>query len=200
MRNACLNQRGLTLIEVMVALALMALLSMISWRALDMVERTNERLNASTDDSMALMRVLGQIESDIRQHANEDILPSTTPSTMIDGASAMLPRGIHWQEPVLTVVRASHGGAWQQVAWGKNGDTLRRAQSAPSRSLPLPTAGQAQVVLRHVNRFAIRAWVPGQGWASIDAYGPTAATGLEIVIGRRHGGVDEIYRKVMQLP
>ncbi|MGB6105969.1 MAG: prepilin-type N-terminal cleavage/methylation domain-containing protein, partial [Pusillimonas sp.] len=70
-----MNQRGFTLIEVLVALALMALLSIISWRALDLVERSSNRLNASADDTLALLRVLGQIESDVSQSASADILP-----------------------------------------------------------------------------------------------------------------------------
>src|SRR3546814_14883872 len=68
MRRARSAQQGFTLIEVLVALALMALLSLISWRALDSVERSSERLQASSDDTLALVRVLGQIEKIGRAH------------------------------------------------------------------------------------------------------------------------------------
>src|SRR5690606_3560545 len=104
------SQQGFTLIEVLVALALMALLSVISWQALDLVERSSGRLNASTDDTQALLRVLGQIESDIRRYANADILPpqaagpASSPAQPAASANAGLPAGILWTEPVLTIV------------------------------------------------------------------------------------------------
>lgn len=195
------NQRGFTLIEVLVALSLMALLSFISWRALDLVERSSERLNASADDTLALVRVLGQIESDISRHANSDILPSSSQTNPSATMGAMLPSGIQWAEPVLSVVRSAHDGAWQHVVWGKDGDTLRRAVGPATRTLPLPKTGAGDIVLGQVQRFTVRAWVPGQGWSALTSTGvQPAATGLEIVIERQHNGVNEAYRKVVLLP
>ena len=185
MKQPFANQRGFTLLEVLIALALMALLSIISWRGLDLTERSSARLNASADDTLALVRVLGQIESDISQHANNDILPS----------------GILWVKPVLTVARSAHNGAWQNVIWGQDGNTLRRAVGPAAHILPLPKAGAGEIVLEQVQNFTIRGWVPSQGWSALDSAGAqTSATGLEIVIERRHNGVNEIYRKVMLLP
>lgn len=200
MTRAVVSQQGFTLLEVLIALALMALLSIISWQALDMVQRSSERLNASADDTLALVRVLGQIESDISRHANNDILPSrqADPSTAM---GAMLPAGIHWAAPVLTVVRSAYDGAWQQVAWGKEGNTLRRAVGPAVQTLPLPQAGAGDIVLDQVKSFTVRAWIPGQGWSAPNSTGvQPAATGLEIVIERQHNGVNEAYRKVVLLP
>src|SRR3546814_10770558 len=112
-------QQGFTLIEVLVSLALMALLSLIWWRALDSVERSSERLQASSDDTLALVRALGQIESDIGRHADNGVLPSGTPWNPAARTGALLPPGIQWRDPVLSLVRSAQGGAWQQVAWGK---------------------------------------------------------------------------------
>src|SRR5690606_16127282 len=99
MTRAAMSQQGFTLIEVLVALALMALLSIISWQALDLVERSNTRLIARSDDTLALVRVFGQIESDIRRHADADILP---PPPKLPGApskAVALPAGIAWTDP-----------------------------------------------------------------------------------------------------
>ncbi|MBO1114162.1 PulJ/GspJ family protein [Bordetella petrii] len=201
MRRARAAQQGFTLIEVLVALALMALLSLISWRALDMVERSSERLQASGDDTLALVRVLGQIESDIGRHAGNGVLPSGTPWNPSARAGALLPPGIQWHDPVLSLVRSAQGGAWQQVAWGTENGSLRRAAGPAARTLPLPEARAGEVMLEHINVFAVRAWIPGQGWTLPGASNARkSATGLEITIGRRHNGRNEIYRKVVQLP
>lgn len=206
MKRAQTTQQGFTLIEVLVALALMALLSIVSWRALDLVERSSSRLNASTDDTLALVRVLGQIESDIRRHANADILPSplAASGSAATGPSSpravTLPAGIVWTDPVLTIVRAAYNGAWQQVAWGKDGDTLRRAAGPGALTLPLPAMATGEVMLEQVRSFVVRAWVPGRGWSAL---GSTelkgSATGLEITIERMRNGVPEAYRKVVLL-
>jgi len=184
-KQAQANQKGFTLIEVLVALGLMALLSIISWRGLDLAERSSTRLNASADDTLALVRVLGQIESDISRHADSSILPT----------------GILWAKPVLTVARSAHDGAWQHVVWGQDGNTLRRAVGPAVHTLPLPNAGSGEVVLEQVLDFTVRGWVPGQGWSALNSSGAQSpATGLEIVIERRHNGVNETYRKVVLLP
>lgn len=200
MTEALIEQRGFTLVEVLIALALMALLSILSWQALDVTARSNEQLNASADDTLALVRVLGQIESDISRHADEGILPSAG-SAAPSANGVMLPAGIRWTDPVLTVVRSANNGTWQQVAWVKAGDTLRRAVGPAANVLPLPETGPGEVVLEQVQGFVVRAWIPGQGWSSLNLTETRiAATGLEVVIERRHGDIDEAYRKVVLLP
>ena len=96
-------------------------------------------------------------------------------------------------------MRAAHGGAWQQIVWTLAGDTLMRAAGAPSTGLPLPPARTGEPVLAGVRTFMVRAWLPGQGWSDAGS-GAIMATGLEIAIERRHGGVEETYRKVVPLP
>ncbi|MEB2399021.1 MAG: prepilin-type N-terminal cleavage/methylation domain-containing protein [Alcaligenaceae bacterium] len=200
MTSAFPGQRGFTLVEVLVALALMALLSILSWQALDVTARSSERLNAAADDTLALVRVLGQIESDLSRHAGSGVLPAAE-SAAPPAKNAVLPAGILWAEPLLTIVRSANDGAWQQVAWVKAGDTLRRAVGPAARVLPLPQPGPGDVVLERVQGFKVRAWIPGLGWSSPNsAETRLAATGLEIVIERRQGGVDEAYRKVVLLP
>ena len=43
------NQQGFTLIEVMVAILLMAVVSLIAWRGLDSVTRADSHLQASSE-------------------------------------------------------------------------------------------------------------------------------------------------------
>lgn len=194
-------QTGFTLLEVLIALALMAVLSTLSWRALDSTARSSERLAANTDDTMALVRVLGQVESDLSHHVDTGTQPPAPASDMRSPLAAVLPAGIDWNAPQLTVLRTTHQGAWQEVIWTLNGDTLLRAAGAPSLNLPLPAAEHPDAMLTGVQRFVVRAWLPGQGWTeSVSGTPPLRATGLEIAIARRHEGRDETYRKVVLLP
>ena len=201
MKRAATDQQGFTLIEVLIALALLAMLSVMSWQALDLTDRSSRRLNANANDRHGVVRVLGQIESDIGKHAGNDVLPSLIQADRAALTGAMLPSGLLWVAPVLTIARSAQDGAWQKIAWGRDGDTLRRAVGPVSNTLPLPDAQAGEVVLEHVRNFTVRGWVPGQGWSTPDLSEiQPAATGMEIVIERRRDGVDESYRKVVMLP
>ncbi|KXW56496.1 prepilin-type N-terminal cleavage/methylation domain-containing protein [Ferrovum sp. PN-J185] len=57
---------GFTLIEVMVALLLMAILSVLSWRALDSMSRTRETLDAHGQRDDQLKSVFNQWDKDCR--------------------------------------------------------------------------------------------------------------------------------------
>jgi general secretion pathway protein J len=60
------KQYGFTLIEVMVALLLMAILSVLSWRALDSMSRTREILDAHGKQDDQLKSVFNQWDKDCR--------------------------------------------------------------------------------------------------------------------------------------
>ena len=59
------SQQGFTLIEVMVAIMLMAVVSLIAWRGLDSVTRADQHLQASTEQTEALLRALNQLQRDV---------------------------------------------------------------------------------------------------------------------------------------
>ena len=48
------RQQGFTLIEVIIAIMIMAIISLISWRAIDSVALTSRKLDQHTDEAMAL--------------------------------------------------------------------------------------------------------------------------------------------------
>ena len=89
------QQRGFTLIEVMIAIALMAVLSVMAWRGLDSVTRANAMLEQRTDNVARLMRALDQLERDVALRATTELPPSKAagllPAAMTARRQADLP-------------------------------------------------------------------------------------------------------------
>ena len=56
---------GFTLIEVMIAIVIMAVLSLIAWRGLDSMSRANVQLQERSEDTAQLMRTLQQLQRDL---------------------------------------------------------------------------------------------------------------------------------------
>ncbi|HUH87849.1 MAG TPA: prepilin-type N-terminal cleavage/methylation domain-containing protein [Pusillimonas sp.] len=222
MKHANIAQQGFTLIEVLVALTLLALVSLISWRGLDAVQQTSERLDVHSEDTLALMRALGQMERDLLQHAGADILPGFVDTgvamTNTSRPAMQMPGGVSWStETGLTLVRSAGDGLWQRVHWYLDEGKLVRGSGPPSYRLPLPAPDTAVVVLDTIGSLAVRLWQPGKGWVepprlALDApqpdtqkknfNQPTAATtaGLEITLHRSSDAPDTVYRKVVTLP
>ena len=115
---------GFTLIEVLVALGLMALLGLMSWRGLDTLLRTREVTQSRTDEVALVQVSLGQWRADLNAQM---ALPGTL------GDSSLL-----WNGSVLRILRRSttpmpDGGdaGMQVVAWTLGNGQWTRWQSEP---------------------------------------------------------------------
>ncbi len=138
-------ERGFTLIEVMVAIMLMAVVSLIAWRGLDSVTRADHHLQASTEQTEALLRVLNQLQRDISLRASVEL---TAPKDDADGLAGVTVRSSDSKGFELDVIRSAPvaGGGLQRVRWWLKGDSLYRA-AAPARDrFPLPAAKDGVVV------------------------------------------------------
>ncbi len=163
------RQAGFTLIEVMVAIMLMAIVSLMAWRGLDSIARASAHLEDSTEQGAALLRALNQLERDIALHSairEETGLPIGDEPIR---AGDSLPPGLALKRlseiPLrLDIVRASTepGAPLQRVRWWRQGNILYRAASPSGDRLPLPPLAERVAVLDDVSRFEIRAWVPGR--------------------------------------
>ncbi|MFJ4196541.1 prepilin-type N-terminal cleavage/methylation domain-containing protein [Pseudomonas sp. NPDC089534] len=196
------RQQGFTLIEVMVAILLMAVVSLIAWRGLDSVTRADSHLQASGEQSDSLLRALNQLQRDVElragielsepKRAGEDDEPDTAPP-------ALTVRGSDSQGFRLDIIRtaADRPGALQRVRWWLKGDTLYRA-AAPARSrypLPAPTSGVA--VLTDVSEAQVRVWDPDKGWRQLSGNRKEDPPGLEIRLTRQTPQGPERYRQVI---
>lgn len=135
-------QKGFTLVEVLVAISVMALMTLMTWRGLDGMLRGQRELQSRADQLRTLQAGLAQWQTDLNQLAE------------LTGTPAW-----HWDGKVLRLTRQTP--AWsdagvQVVAW-----TWRPNASRPGggdwlrwQSSPLRTSGAWQ-----------RAWQDAQIWS-----------------------------------
>ncbi len=201
------RQRGFTLIEVMIAITVMALLSVICWRALDSVADSDRRLRASDAETTASLRILQQLRRDIEMRADAELqrgalLPADTPQRLLPPSmiSARDPGGNVSLEITRSV--GSDGARWQRVRWFQQGRTLRRASGAPGTGFPLPapSAAGAVVVASDLKRFDVQAWEPGKGWRTLPVPGDTLpAQGVRVTVEVEDGRGPRRYVRVLGL-
>lgn len=200
-------QGGFTLIEVMIAITVMALLSVICWRALDSVANSDQRLRASDAELTASLRVLQQLQRDIEMRADvraadERLMPADEPQRLLPGA--LITARDHGGSFSIEIIRSmgSDGTRWQRVRWYQQGNTLRRAAGEPATQFPLPAPvlGQALVVAQDVTRFDVQAWQPGKGWRVLPVQGDgLPAQGLQVLVQQRDARGPQVFRRVLPL-
>ena len=106
------TSRGFTLVEVLVALGIMATLAMMGWQGIDGIVRTRDASQARLDHTLRLGAVLAQWEQDLASLQETDAVPAFN----YDGKTLRLTR------------RAGEGV--QLVAWSLTGNA---AQGNPDR-------------------------------------------------------------------
>lgn len=191
------SQQGFTLIEVMVAIMLMALVSLIAWRGLDSVTRADQHLQTSTEQTEVLLRALNQMQRDISLRAGVELTAPDTPSD--EGLAAVTVRSSDSKGFRLDVIRSAPvaGDGLQRVRWWLKGDSLYRA-AAPTRDrFPLPATKDGVVVLTGVSDVQVRVWETDKGWRQLSGNRREDPTGLEIKLVRQTPQGIERYRQVM---
>jgi len=190
-------QQGFTLIEVMVAIMLMAVVSLIAWRGLDSVTRADQHLQASTEQTEVLLRALNQMQRDISLRASVELTPPE--ATQTEGLAAVTVRSSDSKGFRLNVIRSAPmaGDGLQRVRWWLKGDALYRA-AAPARDrYPLPAAKDGVVILTGVSDLQVRVWEADKGWRQLSGNRREDPLGLEISLVRQTPQGVEKYRQVV---
>jgi general secretion pathway protein J len=108
---------GFTLIEVLVALLIMAVLATLAWQGLDGILRGRDGSRASLDRSVRLATVLAQWEQDLLAVTDTQLVPPLS----FDGQTLRLTR--RGEGGVTLVAWSVRGGLWQRWL----GPTVSRA-------------------------------------------------------------------------
>ena len=195
------RQAGFTLIEVLVALALMALVSLMAWRGLASVSSARDWIEQQAEDTDAIVRTLGQMSRDVE-------LSYSGPGFDAAGKDAVtLTSGVRLLRqnqggPTLELLRPDPdgNGLWQRVQWQVRTDGLWRVSGPPAPRSPLPAAVNGVLLLPGVKTLSLRAWVPGVGWANANASFGAPPTGIEIALERGAPGQPQRYTRILELP
>jgi general secretion pathway protein J len=104
---------GFTLVEVMVALLIMAILAALAFRGIDALVRSKDAALASTDRTLRLNTGMSQFDYDISQLIDSKVLPQ---ALMWDGATLRFAR--RTPDGIQLVVWTLQDRRWQRWASG----------------------------------------------------------------------------------
>jgi general secretion pathway protein J len=196
-----MKSRGFTLLELLVAITVLSVVSMIAWRGLDSLVTTRERLEPEADDVRALLTTFGQMERDLAQVTNPQFLglkSSPVNVSVADGAMMLQLARIAPPAPdrpteVQTV--------YYRVV---DGTLMRQATPAlPAFELTSTDRMESARLLDKVRLMQVRTWTPGAGWVDPNVPQDTSGTprqtagvvpGIEVTIERENG---RTYRRVL---
>ncbi|PTB22445.1 type II secretory pathway protein [Trinickia symbiotica] len=161
-RDASRRVRGFTLIEMLVAIALLAVIALLSWRGLDTTIRGRDDVTTNLAETRLLGRYFSQLQFDLMNLVTADEVFGP-------------PLRIRRNELVLVRHLDVGNGATQVqvVRYQLKGRELSR-----SASQPLSTLSQLDEALHHMDDFAgvvasdsarsmsLEVWVPPSGWTS----------------------------------
>lgn len=156
--------RGFTLLELLVAITVLSIVSMIAWRGLDSLVATRERLEPEVDEVRSLLTTFGQMERDLTQVTNPAFLGlATSPLNIriVDGAQLI-------ELARVASSTADRPTEVQTVFYRIVDGTLVR-QATP----PLPAFDRANAenfetarLLNNVASMSVRVWQVPTGWVS----------------------------------
>jgi len=190
---------GLTLIELLVAITVLAFVAVLGWRGLDTIVRTRIALTSDLEQTRGIQLAFAQLQSDCAHLATPDILPGRSP-LIVEPERLKL---------VRIVFAENQPSRLQIVTYQIRNGILTRHETHETRDLgeldrlwqntAINTNAEGEVVLQSgVTTMSMRLWVNGgttwRSGAEItqmnanlpgQAIQPPSLTGLEVSIQLR---------------
>lgn len=196
---------GFTLLELLIAISILATVSLIAWRGLDTLVSTRARLEPEGAHVRALLTAFGQLDRDLAQTINPTLFAMTTsPLTVITIGG----------QPALSITRMAPvegdaPSALQVIGYRVEDGYLVRSASRPMRGRGAVAAEEITNVriLDSVKRLKLRVWRDGLGWidplspdspaappAVPGQIAPLVPPGVEMTVERNDG---KVFRKIL---
>ncbi|HUU71147.1 MAG TPA: prepilin-type N-terminal cleavage/methylation domain-containing protein [Burkholderiales bacterium] len=181
---------GFTLVEMLVAVSLLGLLGIISWRGLDHVIDQRARISQQDAQVARLVRAIAQIERDINERLSDALLVAP------DGSSIALPGSMtiaadDESHQRVTILRR-HPDRAGTVRTSYRLDQGQLVRLSVSREYAQP---DRVLLLRDIAAFRTRL-LSQSGWQDVRELQDARALAIEISIERDNG---ERYTKIMPL-
>ena len=196
-----MRSRGFTLLELLVAITVLSIVSMIAWRGLDSLVTTRERLEPEADDVRALLTTFGQMERDLAQVTNPKFVGLTTPSIQVSVADGATMLQLARVAPPAPDRPTEVQTVYYRVV---DGTLMRQATAAlPAFEMTPTDRLESARLLDKVRLMQVRTWSPTVGWVDPNvpqdtSGGAPAANavvpGVEVTIERENG---RIFRRVL---
>ncbi len=166
----CLSHRrrraGLTLVELLVAISVLAFVAVLGWRGLDSITRARESLNAELAQARGLQLAFAQLQTDCASAVDAITLDGRAPLA-VDAHRITIARRIQPD---------AQASMLQLVTWRLRDGVLSREESPPTRDLAqldqywqfAAGGGARPVALRAgLRAMGLRVWTDdGRGWRS----------------------------------
>jgi general secretion pathway protein J len=188
------RHKGLTLVELLVAISVLGFVAVLGWRGLDSIVRARIALTSDLEQTRGMQLAFAQLQSDCAHLANLSVLPNRIPLTVGQGQLTL----------VRTVFADNQPSRLQVISYRVNDGVLTRRESPATRDLrELDTlwqtavndtdTSQPVVLQSDVTDIAMRIWVNGSWRAETDAVittagattSPPVPTGLEVTMRLR---------------
>jgi general secretion pathway protein J len=184
MRNRSIEksgaQKGLTLVELLVAISVLGFVAVLGWRGLDSIVRARIALTSDLEQTRGMQLAFAQLQSDCAHLVSPSALPNRVPLAVGQGRLTL----------VRTVFADNQPSRLQVIAYRVNDGVLIRRESAATRDLrELDTlwltaandtdTSRAVVLQSDVTALTMRLWVSGgNGWRTdLDVLTPPSHAG-----------------------
>jgi general secretion pathway protein J len=192
--NSAARTKGLTLVELLVAISVLGFVAVLGWRGLDSIVRARIALTSDLEQTRGMQLAFAQLQSDCAHLASPATLPNRIPLAIEQGRFSL----------VRTVFADNQPSRLQVISYRVKDGMLTRRESSATRDLrELDSLWQAAVndtdsvqavtLQEDVAAMTIRIWINGAWRTEADAVittggataTPSAPTGMEVTMQLR---------------
>lgn len=171
----------MTLIELLVAISILAFIAVLGWRGLDSIVRARIALAGDLEQTRGMQLAFAQLQSDCAHLASAAALPGRTPLVVGQGRLTL----------VRSVFADNQPSRLQVITYWVDGGVLMRRESAAMRDLAELDAlwraavndidtVQAVALQSGVAALTMRLWADGGWHAGIDTLPPAVPTSMNM--------------------